>query len=373
MAFKPQEVAVLIVNGVYYRDWESVMVKLDFYEQAFARFRFTCSEGMPLAKNFAKLRIKPGDHVDVSLAGIKVIVDGIVYSRQVSYSARAHHIEIQGVSQSHKLTQGSVVHKTGEWKNASFQQIARSVMGSPFNVALRVIGSLPTEPFDRVHLQFGETPMQLIERLARARNIVLGSDGKPGLLATTNPGGGVQGQVIEGVNILEGRELWTYYAADKDVVAALSQKPGGDKVSMTGAAHELFQKTNALSFGGGLGQALTKLTAAEVPSGIPDLRNRNDQENSKGLTERIELFITVQGWLRPDGGLWNVPSPDGTGADVYVRSPMLIMDQVLHTKSVTFTQDNSTGTRTTLELVNILGTPQSLQEPSGAGAETTST
>ena len=57
----------------------------------------------------------------------------------------------------------------------------------------------------------------------------------------------------------------------------------------------------------------------------------------------------MQGWLRPSGGLWV------RGQQVYVRSPMLIMDQTLLLKAVSFTQDSETGTRSTLELVNILG------------------
>src|SRR5262252_2489866 len=121
MAFKPQEIAELFVGGDVYRDWESVLVKHQ-YGATFAWFRFTCSEGVPLAKNFAKLRIRPGDDVSIQLAGIPAIINGKVYSRQVSYSARHHHIEIQGVSFSHVLNQGSVVNKTGEWKNATWEQ-----------------------------------------------------------------------------------------------------------------------------------------------------------------------------------------------------------------------------------------------------------
>jgi prophage tail gpP-like protein len=55
----------------------------------------------------------------------------------------------------------------------------------------------------------------------------------------------------------------------------------------------------------------------------------------------------VHGWLKPSGGLWH------RGQNVTVQSPMLVMNGVpLILKSVTFSQDNSTGTRSMLELVN---------------------
>jgi prophage tail gpP-like protein len=58
-------------------------------------------------------------------------------------------------------------------------------------------------------------------------------------------------------------------------------------------------------------------------------------------------LVTVHGWLRPSGGLWD------RNQTVFVTSPMLIMNQEpLITKVVTFTQDNETGARTTLELCN---------------------
>jgi prophage tail gpP-like protein len=66
------------------------------------------------------------------------------------------------------------------------------------------------------------------------------------------------------------------------------------------------------------------------------------------LTEdQITVTATVHGWERPSGGLWY------RDQIVSVTSPMLIMKgQPLIAKSVTFTQDDKTCTRTTLELCN---------------------
>jgi hypothetical protein len=59
MVGKPTEQAVLIINGIEYRDWETVMVRHAMMEQPPYRFRVTCSEGMPLPANWAVMQIKP--------------------------------------------------------------------------------------------------------------------------------------------------------------------------------------------------------------------------------------------------------------------------------------------------------------------------
>jgi len=44
---KNEELAILTVNGMQYRDWESVSVRHALKEYPYIHSRFTCSEGMP--------------------------------------------------------------------------------------------------------------------------------------------------------------------------------------------------------------------------------------------------------------------------------------------------------------------------------------
>ena len=68
-------------------------------------------------------------------------------------------------------------------------------------------------------------------------------------------------------------------------------------------------------------------------------------ESQQRGAEQLQVTIVVQGWLKPGGGgLWK------PGEKVHVKSPMLIVDEQLDLVSATFTQDNKSGTRTTLEL-----------------------
>jgi prophage tail gpP-like protein len=123
MPTKPTERAVLIVSGNQFKDWETVQVIHQLYAPFFA-FRFTCSEGQPLAGHFSKLQIKPGDQCQITLAG-QPAFEGEVTERQVFYDARRHHIQISGKSHAEKLTHASVTSKTGEFNKVTFEQLCR--------------------------------------------------------------------------------------------------------------------------------------------------------------------------------------------------------------------------------------------------------
>jgi prophage tail gpP-like protein len=75
-----------------------------------------------------------------------------------------------------------------------------------------------------------------------------------------------------------------------------------------------------------------------------DLQKRVQFEVNWRETEAITAEITVHGWLNDSGTLWKVLD------QAYVKSPMLLIDQVLIISAVTFMQDSAQGTRTLLEL-----------------------
>src|SRR5262249_1566027 len=169
-------------------------------------FRFSCSEGKPLAKNWAEIRIRPGDHCTVKLAG-ELIISGYVEQRQVAYAAEQHGIEIVGHSYTKAVADGSAGHKTGEFRNKPFQQIADEVL-KPFGIKFIPLTAISQKPFDRANIPPGETAWRFLETLARSRGIILGTDVQGNMTGRTGSiGGGGGDSLIEGVNILEGREV----------------------------------------------------------------------------------------------------------------------------------------------------------------------
>ena len=347
---KLTELAVLTVNGEKYEDWESVLVKHALREQPPYHFRFTCSEGMPLAKNWAKMRVRPGDQCTVTLAG-QLAISGTVDTRQVVYDARKHHIEIQGAALT--LTAStSVVTKTGEFNNNTFEQIARSVLGKlKINFTVEG-GALPQVKIPRASVTPGISVYDFLDDLGKHVQAASGF----GISFTSNEKGdfvviaGHEGQggdaVIEGQNILEARSI-IYNANAVTSAPGLGQRPGDNKTNMAKAAQPI---VGNLFKGLAPGNALSAVIVAEGPAWTTDvLKSRAKAEQGWLADDQITVFATVYGWLRPSGGLWK------RAQKVSVTSPMLIMsNEQLYAKSVTFTQDNTSGTRTVLELCNEL-------------------
>lgn len=360
---KIEETVVLTVNGRDYRDWESVSVKHAMRDRPPYLCRFTCSEGVPIAKNFGVMQIKPGDDCTVHLAGILAFT-GKVMTRQVYYDATRHHIEIQAGTFD-ELNTSSVISKTMEWKNKTFDQIGNEILQN-FGLKMNFEGGGPPDhKFPRASAMHGEAVQDFLDRLARSLKTASGT----GIKFTSNPNGeyvvvvgpgGGSDTVTEGKDIIIGREI-IYNPAMATAKPVIAQGPSSDKqygaknysAPFNQQAMETFK--NAVFPPG--------VTVGEIPTADKQvLGNRASTESKWQGEDQITVNATVYGWIRPSGGLWQ------RNQKVKVYSPMLMMTgDELEAKSVVFTQDNKTGTRTTLELCNAEALKQN--NPSIAGAK----
>ena len=342
------EIAVLTVAGRNYTDWESVSVKHQLREMPMYSCRFTCSEASPLSDHLDKLQIMPGTYCTVTLAG-ELAFTGKVTTRQVFVDARRHHIEIQCANNLHMAT-SSVISKTGEFKNNTPEQIIRTVL-KPLNINLKVEGGqLPNFKIPRYSVTPGESVHDFIDTLTRH----LGKEGSAiGIAHTADVQGnfcilvgdlGGGDTLTEGKNMLEGREV-IYDPLQAGGVPSPNQGPGNDdqwgaKVASIPFVSKTFQTMGA--------KYVPSVVVPEMPFMGKDLHEGRATSESNWLQEAyVTVYGTVYGWLKPSGGLWE------RGKKVTVNSPMLVMNGIpLILKSATFSQDNQTGTRTTLELVN---------------------
>ena len=355
---KPTEQAILTVNGANYSDWETVMVRHALYEHPWINFRFTCSEGMPLSKNIAALRILPGMDCTITLAG-EPAVDGLVSTRQVFYDARRHHIEIQGASDTIGLASASVVSKTGEFKDINYEQFAKALL-KPIGIKFLVEGGqLPQFKFPRISIAPGTSILEALDQPLRSLGgVALTSNPKGDVVAVVGPKGG-EDTVTEGVDILEGREI-IYNPGMAQGLYSMAQKPGSNQEWGAKVSHLPFHANT------GLGALAQKYAPQVVPLEIPGwskdhVKGRGNADRDWQNEDEVTVYATVHGWLRPSGGLWEI------GQKVKVVSPMLVMDGgvTLKAKTITFTQDNTTGTRTTLELVNPAAEHGQIPQPAG--------
>jgi len=354
--------AVVVIDGSEYFEWETVAVRLAKREVPANTFRFTCSEQEPIGTSWAgrtgdAMRIIPGQKCQVYLDGY-LAIDGEVITRRAHYDAQQHVVEIQGQGRAGRLAEASVPHKTGEFNNINFQQLAQKIV-QPFGIG--VTGKAGSDQqFKRVSLQPGESAWELLERYARASNTVLGET-NTGQLELGTAGGG--GSAIEGVNILIGQETIHSLKAvgsgepeagggEGSDFKSMGQAPGSDDAWGADPTHQRQSEQGGITsdFSSGF---LPKINLSEIPAWSNDqMLNRAKMES--GFADSLQIWVTVTllSWQHsaqapPSGGLWR------PGEMVTVNSPMLVMyGRSLILKAVTFTQDDSSGTRSTLELLN---------------------
>lgn len=340
---KPQEIAVLEVNGKKFEDWESVWVQ-ERWADSCTVFRFTAAERDPIFTQagvfplIEKLQFKPGDKCTVTLAG-QLAVTGYIETRQTAYDANAHGVMLIGKSATAWAARSSVDTKTGNFDKKNIQQVAQEVL-QEHPVGLKVIGQLDLTPFDKLQNEKGELIWDFLERIARPRGVVMGSDSHGNFLLIGEHAGAIKAQLVEGQNIKSCQciitEEHTYTEMRVD-----GQAPASDDNAGT-AASEM------KAIVGGSSPVFAKLiTAAEQPVKTQaELQNRAKNENIWHEGTKIQATIVVQGWLRDGSSLWHA------GDDVSVYSPMAMLNNNLTAQNVTFTQDNNGGSLTTLDLVS---------------------
>ncbi len=342
---KPQETATLVVNGREFEDWETVWVQKR-YAESFSYFRFTAAERdktdtlaklapltIPL---WQKLQFKPGDSCQIKLAG-KQVIDGYIETRQVAYNANSHGVELIGKSNTAWAAKSSVDSKTGNFDNKNVLQVAKECL-KDYPVGLKVIGTLDNTVFPKLQCQPGELIWDFLERIARPRGIILGSDAEGNFLLIGQHSSGAVTELIEGVNIKQCQCVITIEHA-YETFDTRGQKPASD--SSSGAAAS---EMHATVKGADVPKSKLITPVEQTVETLKEYYARGANEAKWHNASVFTVNITVQGWLSDGVNVWQ------PGDIVYVKSPMIMCDQHMGVQLVTFTQDNTNGTQTLLQL-----------------------
>jgi prophage tail gpP-like protein len=331
----PLDQATLIVAGINFQDWESVWVQIPATEQ-FSFFRFTSVERQTQVGLYPQFM--PGEPVIIKLGGATVC-NGFIETRQVAYDATKHGIELIGKSFTEPYSRSSVYTETGNFDGMTFEQVMRKVL-SFFPVGMKVIGALDATPFAQLQNQPGERVWDFLERIARPRGIVLGSDPFGNFLAIGDHNFPViNTALLEGQNIKKCQYSLTmqHLYQEAQVVA---QAPASDGNSGT-AASQLKG-----TWGGSGIPGTINITPADQPvKTVAEVIARAKNESKWLEGTKLNITIIVQGWYRDPNTLW------WPLQKVRIASPMLPFDDVLKIHTVTFTQDNQGGTQTQLDFV----------------------
>jgi prophage tail gpP-like protein len=288
------------------------------------------------------LQFKPGDDCAIYLGG-QLAITGVIITRQVAYDADNHGVMLDGVGITWWAHRASIIpqgnESVGNFDDKSFQQTAEEVL-APTGIKLKVIGTLDATPFARLQSEPGETIWAFLERIARPRGIVMGSDHLGNFLAIGPHSFPATSDLVEGHNIkkaqvtITSQDLYSKYIV-------LGQTAASDDQNGTDASEQKGE------VGGTSRRYSPRLTTAEQPVwGKAEVQARAAAESIWSEGTIIQATITVQGWLRPsDNQLW------AAGSDIRVWSPMAMLNMVMKVQTVTFMQSRQGGTETVLDLV----------------------
>ena len=336
---RPEEVAVVKVNGREYGDWTSVLVTVEFMSW-FPKFSVEITEfsEAPSTTLIRAQQILPGDLVEVLLAGY-LVVTGFVSERHAAYDGNNHAVRINGVGMSWDLTKSSVWTQSGSFDNKSITEFTREML-KPTGVGLKVIGNVDNTPFENIHVQPGEVIAGAIERYAKMRKTIVGSNEFGDLTLVGDHSATIADYLIEGRNIkaancvIRDVEVYRRYIA-------LGQQNSNDSHNGDKANKQVAEEQGDANQGRG------RVHVEPAPIADSEHGVRQLAKFTKNMLEgtRIEAHITVQGWLRENFELYRA------GAYYWVQSPMLALNQLLGTQSITYAQDAG-GTYTVLTLVD---------------------
>lgn len=358
------EVAQLIVRDQVFEDWESVWVQLRWRAE-YNYFRFTAAEYSPIASYWTKSQFKPGDPCQIILGGQQAI-QGIILRRQTAYDANSHMVELSGVSREWAANTSSVPTTINNFDNMPLDAIAQKLM-SFYGVGYQPIGTIDPTPFDHMQAQPGEKVFDFLDKLARHRGAVLGADSSGNFLLVGQHANPIVQQLIEGQNI---KKMQCVFEMNEiaSIYSGTGQKPATDGDAMASAANMQAQAAGSLP---GMLKFIETVLEQPVKS-MAELEMRVTYEALAREGTLIDATATVQGWLRDGVSLWK------PGDNVYVYSPMAMLDLPLSIQSVTFSQDNERGTQTEIECVlpwalmdTTYSTDSNNPQPPG-GANTTS-
>ena len=334
--FPDSEIATLAVDGALYSDWESIWLQYRWLD-AFAIFRFIAAEHTPPPADWTLQQFFPGQRCDVTLAQQPALT-GLITQRQTSYDAQRHQVQLVGKSWTHWGYKSSVDTPTGNFDGFTLEQVHDAVMGKYGTT--KVIGVVNPLPFQKLQNEVGEITWDFLDRLSRVRGAILGADAFGNYLLIGQHTFPVNAMLQEGVNI---KACQCEISHDQFFAWIDVRGHGAGSDGSYGAANNEYQ---CIIKGPAAVYSKIITPSEQTVAGKAEICDRAAVEQRFNYATQIIANIVVYGWTYDGKHLW------APGQNVSINSPMAMLNNItLKLRTVTFEQNNQSGTQTTLECV----------------------
>jgi prophage tail gpP-like protein len=343
MTRKPQGIAELKIDDVFYGGWTRVSVTRSI-EQMAGAFELDITERWP--GQAARTPLRPGQKCQLQLDGQSVIT-GWVDAVSPDYDSERHAIRVAGRDVTCDLVDCSAIHKSGQWHNVTLDELARDLL-APFGVG-RVIEADLGAPFPSYDIQDGESVFECLERAARQRALLLTSDPEGRLLVTRAGREHTGAALVEGVNIKAARAEFSWRERYSEIRVEGQERLGADGDTEDASPAATVRDENIARY-------RPLIVMAEAHGGEASFSRRAEWEKTIRRGRSCRGYVTVQGWTRPDGALWR------PNTRVTVTSPWLwLREAEMLIAGCVYSLDDRQGTLTEL----VIARPEAFESLEG--------
>lgn len=334
-----REIVSLIVGGVAYTAWTSMSVKYSA-QSGEITFQVNAADEAPDLLSSAFL-FEPGTACELRSNG-DLLVNGFITDLEISIDPNDHPLSVSGKSKGCDAHDCSVDHPKHEFEEKDVKQIANEC-----GTNVSFTSDVTLEKIKKVRINPGEDCYKAIDKLARARGLILTGQ-KDGTIKITKAGQNRHsGAIVEGVNMVTGSAKFS------DQKRHNKYKVKGQERDGTGKEKTQVEQ-EATDSGGRSGRTKVLIMDQNMPKNLA--KSAAEQVKKRRQGESVKATVTTQGFRDQGGTIWEA------GWVVFVQSVMLHLSDDLAIESVELKQDND-GSSSTLQLVD----PRALGGEKGKG------
>lgn len=321
---------VLSAGGNVYEGWTKIRITRSLEAMA-GSFDLELTHKWDGSDSKYKAFMKPiqqGAPCVVKIGNDKVIT-GYVDDWVPSYDDSKVMISVSGRDKTSDLIDCSIIYPSGQFKNQTFTKIAKTVC-QPFGINV-VVETDVGAAFTLVQIEQGETPHELLTRLATQRGVLLTTNGEGDLVITraSTKRAGVSLILGENIKAARGRFSWRERYSQFKVKGSSDkwdEKPevsGGIEVTVRDSDISRYRPLIIMS---------DEITTADGAS----KRGQWERQRSIGRSNTAEY--TVIGWRIPQTGkVWNV------NQIVPVQDDIIGLNEDMLINTIMFSEEEDSG------------------------------
>jgi prophage tail gpP-like protein len=311
----PLETVTLVVGGKTFAAWQTVNMAASAQE-AVRKANFKCA--LPPLARIGEFTPRPDMKAEVHVSG-ELWGTGVIGDVSADHTEEGGSIDVEWLSKTIDTVESSIDHPTGFAEKKTIKGIADTFESS--DVEWTSTAEMEEEPDFSVIP--GETNFQAVERLARARGLLIYDDPQGRAVIADKPEGRHAGGLALGVNIRAGAGKLSGKGRHDPVIvrgqSARGHGPGALRIE-------------ARAKDGSVGRKRPKVILQEGETTTAKAKKRAEWHAARAAGQSREATVTVAGWRDEAGQLWT------RNWLVSLDDPLIFLRQDMVIKSVAFFQ-----------------------------------